>query len=98
MDGAAADATRRCIGEGHDRNESVDCRLVTVVAFTGAVAGDVRGRTIHSVWRPGGTLSEENNLSIQECASRTIMCAVDERSMISSVLFGQTLARSDSSR
>ena len=73
-------------------------RLVTVVAFTGAAAGGVRGRIIHNVWRPGGALSEDNKLSIQECASKTIMCAVDERSMISSVLFGQTLARSDSSR
>ena len=58
-------------------------------------AAPVKATTVTSRWTAvsGGALSEDNKLGIQECASRTIMCAVDERSMISSVLFGQTVQR-----
>ena len=71
-------------------------RLVEIVAPSGAAASNVGGRTLHSALSIGSSFREASanqRLQLEAFGARTLLLAVDERSMISSKLFGQVCSR-----
>ena len=71
-------------------------RLVEVVAPTGAAASNVGGRTLHSALGFGTSFKDptaNQRLQLEALGARTLLLAIDERSMVSSNLLGRVCSR-----